>query len=664
MADRGGVRALHDLAKAADISLHWLDYAGRPRVVADDDLEQILSALGFPASTAGERSTSYDRVERIRQRQPALVSVKSGGVVKLRAAGTRARVRLEDGTKCDVTLRRTGDGSVSLRAPRVAGYHSLEIGDSETTLAVAPTCALRMEDITPGERVWGAAVQVYSLNLGGPVGEFRDLSTFCSELAAFGADAVAVSPVHALFAADNEAYAPYGPSSRLFLNPIYVASGGIRSDTTHQLIDWPVAAAEKMEALRREYAAFRMRPAEAEELRRFVAAGGSDLLSHARFEALDERFRRRGFRHWRDWPDGYADALHPAVQAMGATEPEVEFHLYLQWRADAELGAAQAAARVAGMRIGLIADLAVGMDGAGSHAWSRRDDVLNGLSVGVPPDSLTPDGQSWGLTTFSPLTLAARGFEPFLATLRAAMRHSGGVRIDHAMGLQRLWVSPEGEPASRGAFLNFPFDDFLRLIALESHRHRAIVIGEDLGTVPEGFRARSRRAGIGGMRVLWFERTRKSGFVAPASWEKSAVAMTTTHDLPTVAGWWSGNDIAWQGRAGQVDEVAARSARARDRRRLWRAMLASGAAQGEEPDESETERAVDATVAHIGGSACALALVALEDLLGLPEQPNFPSLLNKHPNWRRRVPRGNGLRDEHVRRRLRILQDRRKKSKP
>ncbi len=222
---------------------------------------------------------------------------------------------------------------------------------------------------------------------------------------------------------------------------------------------------------------------------------------------------------------------------------EVTRHAFYQFLADRSLGQAQAAARAAGMPIGLIADLAVGVDAGGSQCWSRPDETLIGLSIGAPPDLLSPRGQSWGLVAFSPRGLQLNGFSGYIDMLRAAMRHAGGVRIDHAMGLARLWVLPDGASAAEGVYLHFPLDDMLRLIRLESLRHQAIVLAEDLGTVPEGFQDKIGDAGMLGMRVLWFERAHDLGFTAPTGWTRGAVAMTSTHDLATVAGWWSGRDI-------------------------------------------------------------------------------------------------------------------------
>jgi 4-alpha-glucanotransferase len=637
-------KTLHDLARAVGLSTTWLNYRGQRQTVSDEALRTILATMGRPAATKGELAASLEQAMAEHQARPALITAVRGDRVELRGKAGLAQLQLEDGRRRDVTLRRDKAGVVSFRAPRAIGYHRLEFDDTAITLAVAPKRAVRVADLTDDRRAWGAAVQIYSLNRGGDFGDFGDLGQFASQIGARGADAVAVSPTHALFTGDLGRYAPYGPSTRLFLNPLYTALPHADASPGGELIDWPAGGAAKMARLRKAYQAFVKSGEDRAGFEAFVAEGGAALLGHGRFEALHARFNPQGLWHWRDWPDGYADADGPVVQALSPSDPAVEFALFLQWKVVASAGAAQAAAKDAGMAIGLISDLAVGMDGAGSHAWSLPRDVLHGLSIGAPPDLLAEHGQSWGLTTFSPTALRATGFAPFLATLCAALGHAGGVRIDHAIGLQRLWISPEGGLASAGAYLDYPFEDMLRLIALESHRHGAVVIGEDLGTVPPGFRERSTKAGMAGMRVLWFEQTKRGGFRAPSRWGRQAAAMTTTHDLPTVAGWWRGRDIDWRAQIdGGPEPQAAHDFRQAERGRLWRAMVKSGAAKGDPPPLDQTDTVVDAALVHVSSSDCDLALIAIEDVLGLVEQPNLPGTTDQHPNWRRRLPPGDGL---------------------
>jgi 4-alpha-glucanotransferase len=344
------------------------------------------------------------------------------------------------------------------------------------------------------------------------------------------------------------------------------------------------------------------------------------------------------------------DPRGAAVSHFIATQPdEFLFHQFLQWISDRSVAAAQGAAIQAGMRIGLIGDLAVGMDLNGSHAWSRQNDILQGLTIGAPPDLLNPDGQDWGLTGFSPRALEANGFDAFLTTLRAAMRHVGGIRIDHVMSLSRLWLIPEGAAAADGAYVTFPTTDLLRLLALESTRRNVVVIGEDLGTIPEGFGETLSQAGVHGMRVLWFERDTQTGFSASRGWGETDVAMTSTHDLPTVAGWWKGNDI--DVRLGQETE---HSEREQDRPKLWEAFERDHVAEGPVPSHEDTDRVVDAAVRFVAKTELPLSLIPLEDLLGHVDQPNMPGNATDHPNWRRRLPAPADvlLKDETVARRI------------
>ena len=491
-------------------------------------------------------------------------------------------------------------------------------------------------------------MQLYGLRRPGDggIGDFAALRDFVRSAASHGAAAVAISPVHAQFSADPGRFSPYAPSSRSLLNVIHAALPEPEPEDAAELArleslplaDWPAAICLRLRGFRR---AFARAGRDAPEFGEFRRAHGDLLESHARFEALHAHFfgADPGKWDWRTWPEAFRDPRSPAVERFAQDHAEeVAFHAWLQFLADQGLQSAQRAARDAGMPVGLIADLAVGTDAGGSHSWSRPHEMLTGLTVGAPPDALGPQGQNWGLVGFSPRGLAMSGFSAFLEMLRAALRHAGGVRIDHAMGLTRLWVLPEGASAADGAYLHFPETDFLRLIALESWRHRAIVLGEDLGTVPEGFRHRLGEAGVMGLRVLWFERD-GGWFTRPSGWTRDAVAMTSTHDVPTVAGWWSGADLDWRARLDLVrDEAEARAARERDRTALWNAFIDSGAAQGEPPPPGEPAPAVDAAIAHVGRAACELVLLPVEDALGEPEQPNLPGTLDEHPNWRRRLP--------------------------
>ncbi|MBS0546412.1 MAG: 4-alpha-glucanotransferase [Proteobacteria bacterium] len=612
--------AVRTLARRAGIAVDWTDAAGGAQQVSIPSLTAILAALGLPCATPGDLADSKRRMAERQARCP-LLTATVGAQTPLPGPELpgAAEIVLEDGTVAPVKLRAI-DGGVAVPAIRIPGYHRLRYGDRETGLAVAPRRCVTVDDIAPDARPWGVMAQVYSLRRDGDggIGDSGAVAELAEAAARRGADAVTLSPTHALFPARPERYGPYSPSSRLFLNPLLADPSAVfGKDAVGKvpeggagLIDWPDASRAKYALFRRLYDRF-SDPGLVADFERFVATGGERLAAHARFEAAQE----------------------------GAPGDE-RFSLFLQWVADRAFASAQSRARAAGMRIGLITDLAVGIDRDGSEAATRRQDLLSGLKIGAPPDAFNLAGQDWGLTTFSPDGLVAGGFEPFIATLRAALRHAGGVRIDHAMGLMRLWLIPDGAGAADGAYLSYPLDDLLRLLALESHRHKAIVIGEDLGTVPPEFRRRCKRAGIAGMDVLWFQRDGER-FLPPAKWRSDAVAMTTTHDLPTVAGWWRSEE---SGRAP-----------------LWRAFSDAEVTSDAQPAPDAPSTAVDAAVAFVATASSSLALIPIEDIVGTSEQPNVPGTLDQHPNWRHRfdLSAEELLADPAAEHRLRSMRERR-----
>jgi 4-alpha-glucanotransferase len=657
------------LACSAGIAVDWVDAAKVPQQVPDTNLVRILGAIGFPCETASQLAESRERIEAINNQstQASFVTTDAGQSIWI-AADEHASIgllELENGETRDVHLARVADG-VSLPGIPEPGYHKLQLRGRVVRLAVAPRRCITAADLVGRPRSWGVAVQLYGLRERGDfgIGNASGLIAFIDAAARAGADAVALSPNHAMFSADPARYGPYSPSSRLFLNPLHADPAivfgpervrvpalklgldeAVKALEAQPLIDWAESTAAKLALLRALFDDL-WDDLDAgdfgDAFARFRARGGVLLEKHARFEAIHawQLQKDRSRWNWRSWPKQWQDPDSEEVRRFAqAHRREVAFHVFLQWLADASLAAAQTRTRAVGMGIGLIADLAVGMDAGGSHAWSQQTDILVGLNVGAPPDLFNPQGQNWGLTTFAPWALRTTHFDPFLATLRAATRHAGGVRIDHAMGLTRLWLVPEGASPAEGAYLTYPCTDFLRLIRLESHRHRAIIIAEDLGTVPEGFQDDLADSGIDGMRVLWFERDDDGAFRPPATWSVEAAAMTSTHDLPTVAGWWRGTDIETRhglAPASQTDREE-RKQRAADRRLIWEALRSAKVAEGPESDAS-ADGVVDAAIRLVAETPSELALVPLEDMLGLVDQPNLPGTITEHPNWRRRYP--------------------------
>ncbi len=662
---------LRDLARAAGISPDWHDAFGRPQTVPDEVLRAVLQSLGLPAATPADVADSLHRTRESVGTLPPLVTADVGAPARIPLGQDSGRIRyritLEDGGLVEGEAE-VEAGMVTLPALDMPGYHELEIGARRCVLAVAPARCFSIADATGTEdpRLWGLAVQIYALRreashgLGdGGIGDFTGLGQFAALSAQHGASALVLSPVHAPFSADPSHFSPYAPSSRLFLNALHAdpaalfgaraAEAAAALDLAHDrtaledadLVDWPRATHAKLALFRHLFETeLPNRPDLQADLAAFRAAGGQPLEDHARFEALQVKMLATDPDkwHWRTWPEGFRDPRSAAVAGFARRSAhEVDFYTFLQWMAARGLSGAQASARAAGMPIGLISDLAVGGDGGGSQAWSRQQDMLIGLSIGAPPDLLNSVGQAWGLSAFSPRALVESGFGAFIAMLRATMAHAGGVRIDHIMGLLRLWMVPDGARPSEGAYLAYPFDDMERLVALESHRHRAIVTGEDLGTVPEGFRERLARRGILGMQVLWFERNGEI-FKPAEEYSPHAIAVTGTHDLPTIAGWWRGRDIDWRTPLGllgeNMDEASARAERAMDRQGIWNTL---GPAGTPAPQTDDPTPVVDAALAFIGRTPAPLAIVPVEDALALVEQPNLPGTIEEHPNWRRRL---------------------------
>ena len=658
---------LEILASRAGLAVDWIDANGRPQHVQPDALRAVLKGLGHPADTDAEIEASLDELEQAQQSKhlPPLLTVDSGESLDLARyfePDTLCRVHLEQGETLELRL----DGNAVLPGVIALGYHQVQINDQTFTLAVAPTHCYSVAEAVDCQpaRAWGISAQLYSLrrlNDGG-FGDTLALEHLARAAAERGADALAISPMHAMFSADPQRYSPYSPSSRLFLNSLYASPACILgerevrnaiealgiADQLHDLeqldlIDWPAAAQAKQRLLRALYEDFRHghHPQHADFLS-FRQTGGEALENHCRFEAVQAIRAAAGESlDWRHWPAEWRTPQSPALATFAEEHrEEVGFYAFAQWLIARCLERAQQAARGSGMGVGLIADLAVGADGGGSQAWSRQDELLANLTVGAPPDILNRAGQGWGISAFSPEGLKRHGFRAFIEMLRANFAHAGGLRIDHVMGLQRLWVIPMDASPKEGAYLYYPVDDMLRLLALESHRHQAIVLGEDLGTVPDGLREKLIGRSILGMRVLLFEQGHDGQFKPILDWPDNALATTSTHDLPTLNGWWHSRDIDWNIQLGLIDAPTVEQwseHRLRERQALRQA-LSQDPQNFVDEIRNETDHMIDASVRYLGHTRAPLVLLPLEDALGIEEQANLPGTTDTHPNWRRRLP--------------------------
>ncbi|KMQ80351.1 4-alpha-glucanotransferase (amylomaltase) [Candidatus Burkholderia pumila] len=676
---------IETLAERAGFEIEWKDAHKEMRRVPESTLSILLEKLGLPCGNATQIKQSMATIdaEVTGKKLPPLVTAEvDSGIalpVSVAKSGARYRIELESGEVIDGRFT-SPKGETALLSPiSEPGYHTLVINDHRTTLAVAPSRCYTIEDAwrslndasSAAPPLWGVAAQVYGLRRKGDggIGDFSALAALAKNVAKRNGHALAISPMHAMFSAEPNKFSPYSPSSRLFLNIAHIDPAAVlgapaaraaiekagvadelKSLEALDLIDWPRAMKARLAILRSLFETF-LKDKETpfyKDFAAFVEDGGRPLEDHARFEALQaEQLAKNGEGHWRNWSDALRDPRSDAVASFAeANRHEVDFYLFTQWLAAKSLMHAQHAGRNAGMTVGLVADLAVGCDSAGSHAWSYPDEMLTGVSVGAPPDLFNQAGQSWGLATFSPRAMRMQGFSAFIDMLRCAFKCAGGIRIDHILGLRRLWLVPEGESAKDGAYLRYPLEDLLRLIALESWRFRAIVVGEDLGTVPPGFTERLQEHGLLGIRVLWFERAEEGeGFKPPRDWDSSVTATTTTHDLPTVTGWWRGEDIVWRSKIGQTMEradgrdavEAAMEERGEDRAHLWRAFQDAEIAPTDVEAPDIDNAPVDEALAFVAATPAPLVTYPLEDLLALAEQPNLPGSIDEHPNWRRRL---------------------------
>ena len=484
-----------------------------------------------------------------------------------------------------------------------------------------------------GSRGWIVAVQLYSLrsrrNWG--IGDFTDLAALIETAYSLGAAGIGLNPLHALFSERPNDASPYAPNSRLFLNPLYIDVEAIphfprdsqfEREQYAELIDYAAVARLKWPALRAAHRFFieQATAVEIGDFERFRNERGPELLRFAAFEMLRHKFRTV----WWEWPMQWRRPDDTELQKLAADEAEqIEFYQFVQWVADRQLQACSSLAKAQGMAVGLYIDLAVGVDASGADAWIAQDAMLRGLSVGAPPDEFNTVGQDWGLTTFDPHGLVRQNLVPLRLMLREIMRHAGAIRIDHVLGLMRLYVIPHGSKPKDGAYIRFPFNFMLSVIAEESRRAGCIVIGEDLGTVPEGFRDTMYEWGLWSYLVIMFEREGDGSFKQPRHYRENALATFGTHDLPPFAGWMSGHDLATK-RAIGVDPGESEQDRERSRAALRSAL-------------GEPEKFLQ-VAEFLAATPTRLVSIGLEDVLELRDQVNIPGTVLQHPNWRRRLP--------------------------
>jgi (1->4)-alpha-D-glucan 1-alpha-D-glucosylmutase len=704
MADRAALLAL---AREHGVEPGYHDIWGNWHDASDAALRGVLTAMGCPSQdeVQVESALRAAQSERLQQTLPPVIvrpedasaSVRANLSIEAARARLHWQLELEDGRTeaydaepLSSAHREEGAAlvperlEVELALPAaLPGYHTLrllhdgaELG--RTRLIVAPPRCYWPKAIQGESRVWGASVQLYAVrserNWG--MGDFTDLRVIMEQWGARGADVVAINPLHALFPTRPEQASPYSPSSRLFLNPLYldveridefrecpearqlVASAEFQTQAqalrAADLVDYPAVAGLKLQVLQLLYACFRAQHLardthRARAFRAFQAAEGRALRHHALYEALLAHLQRQdpSLWGWPVWPEAYRDPASAAVAQFEREHAErVEFHEYLQWQSELQLAEAGHRSLELGLGVGLYGDLAVSVDRGGAEAWADQRLYAVDASVGAPPDEFNMKGQNWGLPPLTPRRLQQVAYAPFITLLRRLMRHLGALRIDHALGLMRLYWVPPGSSAADGAYVRYPLDDLLGILALESVRNNCLVVAEDLGTVPDALRERLTALGVLSYRLLYFERDANGYFKRPQDYPVQALVAASTHDLPTLAGFWEGRDIAVRNELGLFPNEEARQAqlvqRAEQRARLLlmlerEGLLPQNATADSLAFSEMTPALARALHTFIARAPSKVMLAQMEDVLGARDQINLPGTTTEQPNWRRKL---------------------------
>jgi 4-alpha-glucanotransferase len=619
-------------ARNAGIQADFIDGQGHRHVTDAAALRIILDALPVRAP---HRLIGGAVV--VRAGEPSQTELEQAATFPLRwkiVAGLKVIAQGETGERTIVWPADLPIGSYRLHLTDAASF------TEEAPLMVAPPRAFGGDF----DRCWLVAVQLYGIrsarNWG--IGDFTDLEGLIELASALGADGIGLNPLHALFDDRPGDCSPYSPNSRLFLNALYVdveklpefrrddlaeSAGAIARLRQDDLVDYAGVAALKWRALRLAFERFKAGagPERRQEFASFRTERAPLLSRFACFEVLRHRFNKP----WWEWPKSWRqpDEAKCAKLRAGPDAAEIEFVEFVQWTADRQLQSCRDLAARLGMKVGLYLDVAVGVQSDGFDAWNEQAAISRHLAVGAPPDPLNTTGQNWGLAGFHAAGLELQSFEPFREMLRASMRHAGAIRLDHVLGLKRLYLVPHGFAANNGAYAQMPFEALLAATAQESVAHRCVVIGEDLGTVPEGFREQMADWGIWSYQVMMFERDDHGRFRGIDHYAPNALVTFNTHDLSSYAGWRSFSDLKLKRSLG-IDPGESDDARWHALAMLTEALRHCGI------DKDD----LHAVAGFLAQTRSRLLAIALEDLLGVIDQPNIPGTVNEHPNWRRRLP--------------------------
>ncbi|OBA85322.1 4-alpha-glucanotransferase [Mycobacteriaceae bacterium 1482268.1] len=671
--------SLGELARRYGVATEYEDWTGRNIEVAETTLVAVLAALGVSAATEDERAaalTAHDRDYWSRPLAPTIVAragrlssfwvhVTHGNPVglwiRLEDGSVRAGLRqLENNTPpYDLGDRLVGEATFELPGDLPLGYHRLyfQEGSSEasTPLIVVPA-KLELPPRLGTKRIWGLATQLYSVTSerSWGVGDLTDLTDLAVWSAAIhGAGYILVNPLHAAAPIAPMEPSPYLPTSRRYVNPLYLRPeaiveytdirnrGRIRKARAElhgksrraKLIDRDAAWKAKRAALDTVY---RVERSAGRQLAytAFREREGRSLEDFAIWCALAEEHGP----DWHDWPEALAHPASPAVGEFAAKHADaVDFHRWLQWQLDEQLATAQSTAERSGMELGVMHDLAVGVDPNGADAWALQDVLALGVTAGAPPDEFNQLGQDWSQPPWRPDQLVEQGYEPFRAMVNAVLRHAGGVRIDHIIGLFRLWWIPKGSPPTEGTYVRYDHEAMIGILALEAHRAEAVVVGEDLGTVEPWVRDYLSERRLLGTSILWFEADRDGpdatgGPLQAQRWREFCLSSVTTHDLPPTAGYLAGEHVRLRQQLGlltrPVDEELADD---RAQQAAWLDELRRVDLLGDDPDVDEI---VLGLYRYLGRTPSRLLALSLADAVGDRRTQNQPGTTDEYPNWR------------------------------
>ncbi|WP_165313318.1 4-alpha-glucanotransferase [Vibrio ziniensis] len=697
MKEQNALKQVAEMAKIAD---SYVSAWGDEAKVEDETIRRLLASLGYDITNdetllkSAEKKHKADVLEPvlvIRQGEPLEVSLNLGS--SARESEFDWRLETEQGDIFEGYLQsqiirdeRAQGGPLvfSLPSDLALGYHKLFVSRKrrkapyEMTVIVTPKACYKQPAMEKGKKFWGPSIQLYTLrtqhNWG--IGDFGDLKQLVADIASRGGDFVGLNPIHSLFPANPEAASPYSPSSRRWLNILYIDVSSVpefalSGEAQQQVgsaefqqrlqkareshwVNYTEVAQMKMSVLPLLFSEFKARHLDkntdrARAFLDFVEEGGDSLLHQATFDALHAQLHAEDSNIW-GWPvfpEKYRRFENSAVQSfIDENQDAVHLYMYLQWVADTQINEAQALAEEKGMAVGLYRDLAVGVADSGSETWADEGNLILDASIGAPPDVLGPLGQNWGLPPLNPQVLQATGYDAYIKLLRANMKHCGSLRIDHVLGLLRLWWIPKGENATKGAYIYYPVKDMLAILALESHRHQCSVIGEDLGTVPDEIVGLLRDAGVHSYKVFFFETSKEDGgFISPAHYAPQSMAALCTHDMPTLRGFWHCADLKMGSEIGLYPDKEQLAGLFDDRLKCKQGILDSVAWHGYLPDGIGRDANMvpmdsylsEALQLHVAAGASSLLSIQLEDWLEMDNPVNIPGTVDEYPNWRRKL---------------------------